>query len=373
MVFSKPSTITNAVGAYSYKRGVSSNTENYIDNNFPKALDKTGEVATSGGGVTGEIDWKSGSSIKMLAGSSLILGSEIVIQSGGDINVLSGGKIIFQTGSTIEGIITFPGSSQTFFDGYGYVSGAAGFFGVGNLGTFQLDVGATSNVFSEFDFQSGSVLKFNNGSHISGNMIWLNSANAPIISQAGTSSGAGKDFSINAQGTSASSQIGGNILLTSGNGTSTTASSAVILQPVGTGGGPIVAYPFTGSVASQRLINGTFLRTVTTTGSGSPIPFFSFTMANNSAATIRVSWIRRATTVGSYFGNEAVGVISCSSTGVLSGYANIKELIAPSSDQFDLWNTVFNGIASTNTFGINAIQSSLPAMDYQIVITINYC
>ncbi len=44
---------------------------NVIDLGQSRAIDKTNETTASGGGVSGEVDWKSGSSIVLQSGSSL--------------------------------------------------------------------------------------------------------------------------------------------------------------------------------------------------------------------------------------------------------------------------------------------------------------
>lgn len=57
--FVKPSTTTGIAGPYSYKNGMSSPTQSYIDNSFPNILDKTGDNITglifliTGGGFSG--------------------------------------------------------------------------------------------------------------------------------------------------------------------------------------------------------------------------------------------------------------------------------------------------------------------------------
>ena len=55
MTFIKPSTVINQTGAYIYKGGVSDESTNYIDNNFPNILDKTGDTIT--GIITTDTDF----------------------------------------------------------------------------------------------------------------------------------------------------------------------------------------------------------------------------------------------------------------------------------------------------------------------------
>jgi gp9/10-like protein len=60
---------------------------NQIDTNVSSSIDKTGETSAGGGGVTGEIDFKSG--------------SELIFQSGSVVSTASGSGFTFQSGSSL--------------------------------------------------------------------------------------------------------------------------------------------------------------------------------------------------------------------------------------------------------------------------------
>lgn len=148
MVFAK----INSTG-WAFEDELTSTQMNIINNDFPNAIDKTGETSAGGGGVSGEIDFKSGSSIVLQSGASLTnsSGATITNASGGTIanngtitnnsafNVATGGNITFQSGST--GTIA-SGSTVT----------NSGSFVVSSTGTVTLQSGAG------ITFQSGSTV-----------------------------------------------------------------------------------------------------------------------------------------------------------------------------------------------------------------------
>ena len=107
MTFTKPSNETNTTGAYTYKQSFGSPAADYIDNEFPNCLDKTGDNNTNGGGITGVISINSGGQINSLAGGG------IVIQSGSGMGVFSGGNVDINSGA----VITVAGTENVFSGG----------------------------------------------------------------------------------------------------------------------------------------------------------------------------------------------------------------------------------------------------------------
>ena len=131
MTFVKPSTVLNATGAYGYKKSLASSNLNYIDNNFPNVLDKTGDTITG---------------IITLSGSS-----RLTTTSGSNITLVSGVSLNSNTGSTLtlNGSVTAGGSST-----------------VSLAGATTLPSGSTLTA------QLGSTINFNSGSgfNMNGNM-----------------------------------------------------------------------------------------------------------------------------------------------------------------------------------------------------------
>lgn len=117
MSFEKPSQVTNATGAYTFKSGVSSSSTNYIDNEFPNALDKTGDTITGNISVVagGGIVWYTGS------GMSIDSGAHLYVNSGGVIQVNSSGAVNLESGGTLTAssstVTTFQPGAEVIFAG----------------------------------------------------------------------------------------------------------------------------------------------------------------------------------------------------------------------------------------------------------------
>lgn len=79
MVFTKP----NPSG-WIFQDELTSTQMNLINNDLPNAIDKTNETTASGGGVSGEIDFKSGSSIVLKSGSSQTVSSGATFTNAGN-------------------------------------------------------------------------------------------------------------------------------------------------------------------------------------------------------------------------------------------------------------------------------------------------
>jgi hypothetical protein len=107
MTFHKPYT-----GIFAYQGTIPSQSMNYINDNFPSILDKTGDNATNGGGISGRIDVLSGGEIKIASGGTLDVSSggtftinsgvstNLTISSGSSFTVASGGSFTLASGST---------------------------------------------------------------------------------------------------------------------------------------------------------------------------------------------------------------------------------------------------------------------------------
>jgi hypothetical protein len=132
MTFVKP-----YLGTFIYEGIIPSAVMNNINNDWPNALDKTGDNAGNGGGITGEIDILSGGSINMETFSNLN------VNSGGNLNIISGGQVTVAAGGS------------ALIAGYANVTGTLQTFGVG-------EIGITSG--GHFDGYSGSTVNFHSGS-----------------------------------------------------------------------------------------------------------------------------------------------------------------------------------------------------------------
>src|SRR5208282_4380286 len=117
MSFVKPSTVTNETGAYTYKQSFGSPSANYIDNEFPSALDKTGDT------ITGEVQVASGGGIVINSGAGIGIqsGANLIVDGGGHIVVESTGAITMQSGSTMTAatstVTTFSPGAELIFAG----------------------------------------------------------------------------------------------------------------------------------------------------------------------------------------------------------------------------------------------------------------
>jgi hypothetical protein len=316
---------------------------NSLDTDHSKAIDKTGDNVGSGGGVTGQIDFKSGSTINALSGSTFNL------QNGSD------------------------GYIATFVQVNGNGTFAGGGFELSNGAVLQIDATGGAAMYCEMDwklgavcnFDSGSILEMDSGSHVVGPFDWTASAAAPVFSQDSVGSGTGKDFTISAQATS--SGVGGNVVLNSGNGTSSFNYSGVKLQKVGSTGAGLVVYQQTGSPATQRGINGIYECFITTAASGSPIDFFNLNMPTVSGAFIEVCWVRRTTGGSGCLGNK-LGIVAVCNGGGTVVWSGPTEYISPTAG-FDSASTAFTFSNTANTLQMFANQ--IEAADWQIIVSVN--
>lgn len=89
---------------------------NQLDTDHAKAIDKTGETVALGGGVTGEIEFLSGSSIVVDTGASVTLkpSSSMTLNSAASIALQSGSSIVAASSSTLNA----QSNSTILLDGY---------------------------------------------------------------------------------------------------------------------------------------------------------------------------------------------------------------------------------------------------------------
>lgn len=218
MTSKKPSTVTSATGAYSYKSGVSSNTFNYIDNQFPNLLDKTGDnlSTTPPGGISGVIDVLNGGAIQWQTGAALnLLGASSMTVNGTS-------QITFNNNSVLELNDTstmLTGGSTSMLVGGTLNITSGGTFHLKSTGTMHIESGATMTVDNGGNvsfsggavetFVSGADLNFNAGSflNLNGTMV----ATGAIISLTGATtlatSGSGNFITV---------QTGSSLLVNSG-------------------------------------------------------------------------------------------------------------------------------------------------------------
>ena len=183
MVFVRPESGTAAFGG-----NFPSAAFNIINNAIPKCIDKTGETAALGGGVSGEIEWLNGSTLKLDAGSTLIIGGSV------DINLIvgSGSSITFQNGGLLQ---------------------------MNANAVFNVDCPINMSTNGSLVAESGSLVDLQSGSQINMNGkvetgITFAGGFAPTISQTGNPT-SGSTFTISSQN---ATLIGGDLVLSSGSG-----------------------------------------------------------------------------------------------------------------------------------------------------------
>jgi len=150
MTFSKP-----YPGTFAYEGTIPSQAMNYINDNFTHILDKTGDNATNGGGISGRVDVLSGANLQIQSGGVITL-------NGGTINY-SSGTLVFNGSSAIA----FNDTSGFTFNG----SGNAIFGSSASLlmaGTLNITSGATLGINSggTMHVKSGATATVDNGGHL---------------------------------------------------------------------------------------------------------------------------------------------------------------------------------------------------------------
>ena len=240
MTFVKPSTITNQTGAYAYKRGVSSPSFNYIDNNFPNMLDKTGDF------VTGTVTFNSGSLLVMESGSLLDIVSGISFANSSYIY----GNLTFYATDTNPSITQLTmiadvatntltlqsqsayASAATNVNGGGFVIATGNAAAGGNAGTLTLQLGNGIGAENVLVATPTNTSLYVGGTHLAAfttstvelfePVTFANTVVYPGISQnsTGVASATGQPMYVKAQQATGTTSKGGDVVLWSGAGTS---------------------------------------------------------------------------------------------------------------------------------------------------------
>lgn len=133
----KPSSVLNETGAYTYKKGVSSSTLNYIDNHFPDLL------VRAGGQVTGLLEFLSGSTAQFNAGSTITFDAatvaNLVLGNSSTLSTIPGTTVNLNLGNT-SSLTSDPSGGTTF----GLVIGNAG--GIQGNVPFAIKSGADGGI-----------------------------------------------------------------------------------------------------------------------------------------------------------------------------------------------------------------------------------
>ena len=410
MTFTRPLS-----GTFAYKGIIPSSVMNTINNDFPNALDKTGDNVGNGGGISGEIDVLSGGSIYCLPGSTVTLAglllsnitwadqvtgpyltqaamgidfaatfmtiqaqdafaSASVNQNGGTIRLQSGNAAT--GGGTNGGVILSMGHSPTEV----YVLEAnpttTALYGGGTL---NIQANASATVLYGAGVQGFAL----NATEIAITqpLIYTYNASAPGLTVQTTSLSAGSNMTISAQTTTASSQPGGNLVLGSGVGTSQNGSiifdvGATQQAFLGDSGFTVFPYSSYGMAFGVNKWHGTpntqqgehkiFPYFATTTAGGSNVNIATFIIPNGSGFSFDINWVRKDITTP---GGVASNIIKLNITAASGVTAYETALLIPASGTFaPLTDIVFTG--GTNTLAI-AVHAQTDAYDWQVIITLN--
>jgi hypothetical protein len=122
MTFQKP-----FAGTFAYKGIIPSSVMNLIDGYFPNALDKTGDNASTGGGITGLIGIETGGSITTQGGNVTVSSGDVLFVNAGGaieasgtgtfISALAGCTLLVSSTSdlVLQGTLSGAGSGNAFF------------------------------------------------------------------------------------------------------------------------------------------------------------------------------------------------------------------------------------------------------------------
>lgn len=345
MTFSRPYS-----GTFAYQGFIPSSAMNNINNDIPNCLDKTGDNSTNSGGVTGRIDWKSGSTLKMLSGSTFNADSGSVVGFSGTVNITHGTTVTAYLDSTC----TFSNDTGTVMT-----------LNLGNSSSY-LNVSGSGSI----NLNSGGFLGFFTGSTVDGTINWKTTSTSAGLSQSQVSSGAGASMTIAAQRTTASGQMGGTLFLEggiSGVGANETA-GPVIIQPFGSTAGTLVVHELQGSPNTQATVGSRYLCVCSTPTSGSNVQFFTLTMPNISGAFITVNWHRRTTGGSGCLGNFGGFIAVCNAGGTVTSVTNPQ--VAFSGGSYDANTNIVIDVATANTLKLLAVPTGT-ADDWQFVVEVN--
>ena len=196
---------------------------NQLDLDHSKSLDKTGDNATNGGGITGRVDVLSGGVFNLNSGAlqEIKSGSEVLV-SGGVINYTSG-TLVFNNSSAVDfndtSGFTFNGSGDAIFSSASSLL-HAGTLNITSGGTLGLNSGATMHV------KSGATETVDSGGHLA------------IAAGGEIAVASGGNINVNAGGyltaTSATTTFNGNLVILEGAVTVTTSGTGNFIT-VGSG------------------------------------------------------------------------------------------------------------------------------------------
>jgi hypothetical protein len=206
VTFVKPSTVSTGIGAYDYKGSVGYPSQNYIDNNFPNILDKTGDT------VNGNIVFNGVTTLNdtVLGGPLVSLDTTLYVNGGYSIQVQPSGYVNIQTGGSIflnGAFVAEKNASVTMATGAGLM--------------FDQTSVATGSVLkfvgSEITTDSGSTMIVSGNFQVDTQYIAFGFAQSdPTIIQAENPIGSGQNLAIHSQDAPISGDAGG-LLLQGGN------------------------------------------------------------------------------------------------------------------------------------------------------------
>ena len=399
MTFSKPSSIL-----FAYKGIIPSAVMNAINNDFPNALDKTGDGIATSGGVTGEIDWKSGSVLQMLSGSTLALNSAILLNTGSYFhgNFLWNSTTNSPTISQSTQILDAATNSLIITAQNAYASASINTTGGGVL--LQSGNGTSGGEPGELSLQLGNGLGAANvlvanttltDLYVDGVVALAISSSTinlklPLLfnqtSSIGMSSsgGTGHILAISSGSTTLSGAQGGALTITTGSGPSGggtltlqtgstgVARSAIIAKDASValmtdnlGFCPLQVYNYGGSQNTQVGQTQVFSYFIHTQAHGSNVVINNFLIPEGTGIFVEVVWSRRDTTSSGDMTAQRAGIYAINSTGTPSAVGpSIAYNISGFAPASDIVGTSSLGIL---TLSVNGNQSI--AYDWQIQVT----
>ena len=393
---------------------------NQLDLDHSRSVDKTGDNVSTGGGVTGEIDWLTGSVLKLIDGymsltssSSLNFDNSSQIVSNVPFTATLTNPTIFQNAQVsdvaagnlnVHAADAYP--SASFYRAGGNLILSSGNAVAGGVnGSVYLQVGhdgAAQQVFaansSETVISGGGIYSIvcTNSLLQLASPIQFNAGFVPSIGQAQVSSGNGSNLPISAQGTTATSGIGGDLILNGGeaingypgnvkidvdthsdafgsiqfqqDGTTHTYASKYTTQwyPVGSTGQSLLISPWIGTVNTQNAAYQVEKFLLHSTAGGSNTIFTSVTIPNNCTAKFTFDWCVKSTAGStSNGGNFTTFFASANGSGSVSYEAGFYNINTAAWDA----NSYFTVSVSTNTINFLIIPPAGSALDWCIVMT----
>jgi hypothetical protein len=249
-------------------------------------------TTSSTSGTTLTIQAQSATGAGNNGGNLVLAGGSSGSSFSGEVQISNGitQNTIFAQYSGLNTIWTTP-SSVSATNWFSQVSGTTQI--LNGATAIQLDIGATANLLLS-----------------SGLLQWAAGISSPSLNQALTSSGNGTNFTISAQNSTASSSIGGNLLISGGSGTSGDGYSYVEIS------GAKRYYPFAGTGSAAKNISN-YLVTYDTSGIPSAELVYTISLSNDQVTTIEVTYVgNNIVAPSSSCNGKVVGVFYCSSGSV---------------------------------------------------------